>query len=172
MLEDYLNTSVMISDWRTFVLSCYKIRSSEIWAPTDSPSGTPWVGGKKMEESASHHLYATEHQITIENHQSIRLRLRGSVPITLNLEIVVPRKTWNFEEDGGVVSNASEKMHFFGTIGYVFDLSENIFDAKNMISLPENNFRCKNYKFLHQKNNFRYQKNDFWGIHQKLTKNG
>ncbi len=31
----------------------------------------------------------------------------------------------HFEKENGVVSNASEKMHFFGTIGYVFILSEN-----------------------------------------------
>ncbi len=32
----------------------------------------------------------------------------------------------HFEKENGIVTNATEKMHFFGTMGYVFELSERL----------------------------------------------
>ncbi len=32
----------------------------------------------------------------------------------------------HFEKENGVITRASEKMHYFGTLGYVFDLSESV----------------------------------------------
>jgi len=35
-------------------------------------------------------------------------------------------ETRHFEKEGGIISEASEKMHYFFTTGYVFDMSEHI----------------------------------------------
>ena len=35
-------------------------------------------------------------------------------------------ETKHLEKDNGTISKASEKMHYFGTLGYVFDLSETL----------------------------------------------
>jgi len=35
-------------------------------------------------------------------------------------------ETKHFEKDSGIITKASEKMHYFGTMGYVFDLSESM----------------------------------------------